>query len=182
MFQDEVLVEVLLIHLVNLGGVHKVDNLADTIHRLAVVDSNTISHPGPCSRLRLSEGYEAGRGGIQTFAEVCKPGCGIVLDQGCTGDLTLAKVLASSGFISRRGLAVELPFPFFLFFELADLSILFFFAFCLHIHRGRGPFAFRRIGPVLGKRKRHEIHQKHGTLTFFFSPFAKRFALYSSSF
>lgn len=147
MFQDEILVEVLLVHLVNLGGVHKVDNLADTIDRLTVVDSNAIPHPGPCS---LSEGYEVEMANIQTFAEVCKPGCGIVLDQSCTGDLAFAKVLASSGFISRCGLAVELPFPFFLFFELADLTVLFLFAFRLHIHRGRRPFAFRRVGFVLG--------------------------------
>jgi len=31
MFQDEILVEVLLVHLVDFGGVHKVNNLADAI-------------------------------------------------------------------------------------------------------------------------------------------------------
>ena len=46
-FQNEVLVEVLFVHLVDLGGVHKVNDLADTIDRLAVVDSYTVSHPSP---------------------------------------------------------------------------------------------------------------------------------------
>ena len=61
MFQNEVLVKALLVHLVNLGGVHEVDDLADTVDRLSVVDSYAVSHPGTYSCLRLSEGYESGR-------------------------------------------------------------------------------------------------------------------------
>lgn len=61
MFQNEILVKALFIHLVDLRGVHKVDDLADTIDRLAVVDSYTVSHPGPYSRLPLSDGLESGR-------------------------------------------------------------------------------------------------------------------------
>lgn len=49
MFQDEVLVEALLVHLVDFGSIHKVNNLADAIDRLAVVDPYAVSHPSPCS-------------------------------------------------------------------------------------------------------------------------------------
>ena len=59
MFQDEILVEVLLVHLVDLGGVHQINDLTDTIDRLTVVDSYTVSHPSPYTRLGLSEDYES---------------------------------------------------------------------------------------------------------------------------
>ena len=72
-----------------------------------------------------------------TFAEIGEPWCSIVLDQGGTGELTLAKVLASDSFVKRRRLAVELSFTFFLFLKLADLTILLLFGFCFHIHWGR---------------------------------------------
>ena len=149
MFQDKILVEVLLVHLVDLWGVHKVDNLADTIDRLAIVDPNTISHPGPCSRLRLSEGCKGERTRVPAFTKIRKPRCSIVFDQGCTGDLALGKVFATNGFVNNRGLAVELSVAFFLFFELADLAVLFLLALRLHLHWRGGPFTFRRIGLVL---------------------------------
>ena len=135
MFQNEILIEVLLVHFVDLGGVHEVNDLTDTIDRLVVVKPDAVSDPCPYSRLRLSEGYESGRIGIRTFAEIGKPRCGIVLDQGGTGNLALGKILMSNGFISRRGLAVELSFAFFLFFKLANLTIFFLFGFCFHVHR-----------------------------------------------
>jgi len=181
-FQDEILVEILLVHFVDFCGVHKANDLADTIDRLTIVDSYTISHPSPYLLLRLSGGHEGGRTKIRTSAELCKPRRSIMLNQGCTGDLTLAKVLASNGFISRGGLAVELSFTFLLFFELADLAIFFLFTFRLHIHRGRRPFAFRRVGLVLGQASTTQNPPKTRQPAFFFSPFAKRFALYSSSF
>ena len=53
MLQNEILVEALLVHLVDLGSVHEVDDLANTVDGLTVVDSYTVSHPSPCSHLRL---------------------------------------------------------------------------------------------------------------------------------
>ena len=47
MLQNEILVEVLLVHFVYFGRVHQVDDLADAIDCLTVVDSYAVSHPGP---------------------------------------------------------------------------------------------------------------------------------------
>ena len=58
-----------------------------------------------------------------TFAEIGEPRRSVVLDQGGAGELALAKVLASDSFVSRRGLAVELSFAFFLFLKFADLTV-----------------------------------------------------------
>ena len=45
--QNEILVEVLLVHFVYFGGVHKVNDLADAVDGLTFVDSYAVSHPSP---------------------------------------------------------------------------------------------------------------------------------------
>lgn len=95
MFQSEVLVKVLFVDLVNFGRVHQVDNLADTVDWLAVVEPYTVSHPSPYSRLGLSVGDENENMGICAFAKIGEPRGSIVLDQRGAGDLTLGQVLAS---------------------------------------------------------------------------------------
>ena len=47
MFQNEILVEVLLVHLVHFGRVHEVNDLADTVDGLTVIDPYTVSNPCP---------------------------------------------------------------------------------------------------------------------------------------
>ena len=134
MFEDEILVEALLVHLVHFGRVHEVNDLADAVDRVAVVDPYTVSHPSPCSHLCLSVGRKSGGMGTYAFAKIGEPRRSIVLDQRGAGDLTFGQVFTSYGFIGRRGLAIQLSFAFFLFLKLADLAVFFLFGFRFHIH------------------------------------------------
>lgn len=80
MFQNEILVEILLVHFVHFGRVHKVNYLTDTVDRLTVVDSDAVPHPSPCSRWHLSVGSGRWSMIIRAFAKIGKPRCSIVLD------------------------------------------------------------------------------------------------------
>lgn len=127
MFQNEILVEVLLVHFVHFGCVHKVDDLTDAVDRCSVEDPNAISDPSAYSCSRLSVDYQIGSAGMRTLAIISEPRCCIMLDQRSTGDLTLGQVVASQRSISCCGLAVELSVAFFLLFELAYLTVFFLF-------------------------------------------------------
>ena len=135
MFQNEILVEVLFVDLVHFGRVDEVNNLANTVDRLGVVDPYAVSHPSPYSRLRLSASQGSGRMGMCAFAKIGEPRRGVVLDQRSAGELALGQVLTSYGVIGCGGLTIQLAFAFFLLLELADLAIFFLLGFRFHLHR-----------------------------------------------
>ena len=64
MSQNEILIEVLLVHPVHFGCVHKVNDLADTVDCLTVIDPDAVSDPSPYSRLRPSVSHEEWEDGI----------------------------------------------------------------------------------------------------------------------